>query len=307
MPRQAENNLLLALEKGATSRENFTTGAFSHLLRYLLEHDAPIAVGLLRLVTEGRLALNPEQAELVSVQAQETTEQGIPDLVVRAPGHVVVIEVKVESAVDADQLKRYRNWLAEQAGQRARATTLVLLTRYPVSPQETHGYEDVRVRWCDVGEWLRTELSEKRTVQNSSSVFLVEQFLAFLKGVNMTMDQVTWELPAGIRSLMSLMNMVRQAVAAAGCIETKKSAGAEFNGTDFKDSRGRCWLGLYLRPARDSGSATISGPDGREPGQRARPTTRERLLEKGVRSVFGRGSRFRPLENQAASERRGIC
>lgn len=63
------------------------------------------------------------------------------------------------------------------------------------------------------------------------------------------MKRVGWELAPGVRSLMHLMEMVRQAITPAIGTNVGMSASAGSNGYKFKRSKTDCWLGVfYERP-----------------------------------------------------------
>src|SRR5581483_1945661 len=72
--------------------------------------------------------------------------------------------------------------------------------------------------------------------------FLVEQFIGFLGARNMTMQQVTWELPGGVRALRALADMLYEAATACG-IKARLWGGRERMGVNI-DGR-RFWIGVY--------------------------------------------------------------
>jgi len=63
------------------------------------------------------------------------------------------------------------------------------------------------------------------------------------------MDEVGWELIDGVRSLSTLMDMVREALRANGFDRAKADGGTQHCGLFFPaDKRGNiCWVGMYYR------------------------------------------------------------
>jgi DNA-binding protein HU-beta len=63
----------------------------------------------------------------LGIVTQATVIEGRPDIVITGPGDRVIVEVKVEEEVDADQLRRYREHLAEKVGVPRKTAAEVLL------------------------------------------------------------------------------------------------------------------------------------------------------------------------------------
>lgn len=202
---RTENNLLLSLHKWASRHdENFLTETFVHLLRHLLQYDPTAAVNILRQLTSGALNLTAEDACLVNITTQVTTSEGRPDIEVRMQKHLVYVEVKAESGADHNQLQRYRSALEKSGFDN---TTLILLTRYAMDLVDGEIVADAVLRWYQIAEWLEHELG-RETIRQHASVYVVEQFLGFLEGRNVTMEPVSWEFIRGVQSLRRLMEML---------------------------------------------------------------------------------------------------
>ncbi len=150
----AENNLLLRLHKWSWRQdENFLTEAFAHLLQHLLIHEPEAAVRVLKELTNGFPTLEAGEARSVEVRTQVFSAEGTPDLQLRTLNQVALLEVKSESDVNPEQLKRYRELLRRSGV----PSTLILLTRYPVTPADPREHADFNVRWYQVAEWLERE------------------------------------------------------------------------------------------------------------------------------------------------------
>ncbi len=59
------------------------------------------------------------------------------------------------------------------------------------------------------------------------------------------MDKVGWELVRGVQSLVSLMDMLGEAVRAAKVKEKSGRGGADLNGRYFTVDDTECWSGIY--------------------------------------------------------------
>jgi hypothetical protein len=205
-----DDNLLLRLHKWAWRQdENFMTEALAHLIQHLLEREPEAGVSFLASLTKDFFTLRAEEARTVIVRTQVFSADGTPDLDLRSVQERVILEVKVESPVRTDQLRRYRKLLDESRWVR---TQLVLLTRYPeaLSPEIPVRH----IRWFQLARWLEEERS--RYAFEPVSAYLVDQFLGFLGARNMTIEQVTWEMSGGIRALRALSSMLSETASDLG-------------------------------------------------------------------------------------------
>ncbi|MHC5053961.1 MAG: hypothetical protein ACYTKD_04510 [Planctomycetota bacterium] len=221
------NNLLAALHRWASAQdENFITEAFAHLLQHLLRHEAAVGVGLLRYLTGGRLLVSEDDADGVSVVTQGVTDQGTPDIKITTSDHHALVEVKVDSPVDRGQLERYRRVIDASGFDQK---TLVLLTRHAVEKEDA---PDVMARWYKVAHWLRRQ-PDQITWRHPASGYLVEQFVGFLQERGITMEQVTWQMVEGVKSMRNLVAMVEEVL-----MNKKQKLTASF---------GRHWSGFYVQ------------------------------------------------------------
>ena len=201
-----QKNLLIRLHKWAIRQdENFLTESFAYLLEFLVENEPAAASHIISQLTGGLIELLPQHIRSLGIRTQISGEEGIPDIELRTSRHFVIIEVKSEAAATEDQLRRYRRILNNVD---AATKGLILLTRFPVAvPGADHYF-----RWYQIAEWISWE--SRNYSFRATSQFLVEQFLGFLKERNMTMGQITWELPMGVRSLRTLADMLYEAAIA---------------------------------------------------------------------------------------------
>jgi hypothetical protein len=251
MPPDITSNLLLSLHRWASSQdENFTTDAFAHVIRELVARDRASAARVLAKLAGLQgwmpMLLQGPGTSGVEITTQEPAERSIPDITIKAPNTLVYVEVKTESAVDVDQLERHRLALDASPEENKR---LVLLTRMPAPIIELQGRVDVAVRWFEVAEWLESELDVTQHPQREVTAFLIEQFLDFLRARRMTMEQVSWQLVEGIRSLNSLMDMLAEAIEASRLKTKAALGGIGHNGHLFVMSNREFWIGVnYKEP-----------------------------------------------------------
>ena len=237
-----ENNLLVSLSRWASRQdENFLTEAFVHLLRHVLSEESETAVLLLGFVTGGRVRVAPDEFSAVELCTQTVVELGRPDVEIRFPGHLVYIEVKAESGLGFEQLKRYRQALHDSNYE---ATTLVLLSRYSVSESEVSAVPDVWLRWFQIGDLL-TEQLDRDALEGPESRYLARQFVGFLRSKGILMDRVSWEMTTGVRALSAFVQLLLEAINEVG-IGNKRSAGASFTGYFLDPPARDYWVGLYF-------------------------------------------------------------
>ena len=206
--RQIDSLLLNLHKRSGRPSEDFTTEAFAYLVRYLLRHEKIAAARMLALLTpEGKQF--PEEAierDEVSVTTQVSTARGQPDIEIRAPGVLVFVEVKLEAEEGKRQLSRYRQVLEDDVD--ASHKWLVFLTARHTESSEK---PDVSLKWHQVGSLLQTEqATEAWSVPTTA--FLVDEFLQFMEGIGLTMRQISWSLPDGVRALCDFRNMLRRAI-----------------------------------------------------------------------------------------------
>lgn len=147
------NNFFLSLSRYPQENENFLTESLVSVLNVLLEKDKSACIDFLNkfCVNDGDSAFSV--SENIEVQTQETLTEGIPDIRISGENKVILIEVKRESGLEDDQVKRYLGAL--QSSQFSEQTRrLIVLTKYPIEWEKYahHPYKDVR--WYHVHEWL---------------------------------------------------------------------------------------------------------------------------------------------------------
>lgn len=177
---KTEPNLLVKLQRWARLKrqdENFTTGAFAHLLEYLFRHESDSGLELFEVLTGFK---NPSwlcsvKCKGIEVDTQHQTDHGIPDIKISGEDFCVFVEVKVEANVDTNQLNRYQKALRQEDWAYKSRRRLVLLTKYKPSKKVPSGIK--KILWFDIAERLG---QIKKRCRSLYGKFLIEQFVGFI-------------------------------------------------------------------------------------------------------------------------------
>jgi hypothetical protein len=233
-------NVFARLHKWALRQdENFMTECLAVVVQMLLDMEAEAGLRLVRLLSASLIAPPPEDASLVEVRTQIGTSEGRPDLEIRTPNCLSVIEVKVEAEVQRGQLEGYREYLRCAPFPRK---NLVLLCKRPPRTYEGGEPPDAVVWWHEVADVIEQLLLNPKPLDPACR-FLVAQLFDFLRERNMAIAQVTWEMPQGARALRSFMDMLLEAARHCG-VSATKAATLDYMG--WKLDAGRFWVGLLL-------------------------------------------------------------
>ena len=138
----------------------------------------------------------------IDVYTQFPTNWGIVDLVLRSDDAIVFIEVKVDSVLHEEQMERYYNALHEQS---EIDKALGSLTRTEPNAANPTNFN---IGWNEIGDDLR----EMRPTTDVGQ-FIANEFLHLLQHRGLVMARVSWELINGVRSFVSLIEMMNQSIA----------------------------------------------------------------------------------------------
>lgn len=217
--------------------EDFLTEALTHLLRYLQEFEQIACSSILNRLTDDLVQNLDANLSQISISTQLVTTHGTPDICIKHPTFLVLVEVKVDADFSEGQLAGYREILTESGSLNVR---LITLTRYGQAGD--HPDVDVAVRWNQVADWL-----EQVTLLDKVAIYLRNQFVGFLKQRGVAMDKVEWDLVPGTRSLLSLLNMILEAMSAAQIINDAATAGKNWQGYFKKyDGNVKVFMGIFL-------------------------------------------------------------
>jgi hypothetical protein len=233
-------NLFTRLHKWASRQdENYVTEALAVVLQTLLEKRHAAGLRLIHAISGGFLTIDPEDESVVEIDTQVETEGGRPDLQIRLPTRLVVVEVKVESELRPGQLEGYREWLRTCGIPHGR---LVLLTKYPVDFGPAAERPDYAIRWYEIADVI-AEAVATGGENDPVCQYLCDQLLEFLRRRNMALAAVNWQLKEGSLSLRNFMVMLQEA-ARAKRLATRLYMNLDFAGY-YLDGK-RYWFGLWL-------------------------------------------------------------
>jgi len=233
-----DEDIFSALAKYNSARdENYLTEAFVFLINSLLARECPIGLEILTQLCVENNEFSFGIGEDISISTQETTEQGRPDIKVSSPDKLIYIEVKHDSAVDPQQLARYKKALEPSA---AAIKHVVLLTRFAVDFDAEQERPYKHVRWFEVYNWLT---NARTRAKDPISVYIIDSFKSFLEVKQMSIQKVGWEYINGVSALANLINMIEVAIQSASLPIYAKSPGWDFKG--FYVESNELWCGVF--------------------------------------------------------------
>lgn len=215
--------------------ENFVTDAFVFLVQELLRREQLAACSFLDWLCYGSETSCGFTHRTPSISTQLRTKDGTPDICIQTPQVFVLVEVKKGSDLHEGQLGQYRTLLDRQT---AREKRLVLLTAFDATFGD-HEKPDRWVRWSDVQLWF-----EQHSLSDSVSIWLVSQFLNFLRRQVMAIEKVEWQYIEGTKGLYNLTTMLGKALENAGIPLYRGSAAWDSRGHYTKDKQ--FWTGIYM-------------------------------------------------------------
>jgi hypothetical protein len=231
-------NIFLALAKYNSARdENYLTEALVFLINSLLSREHSIGLEILTKLCVKHDEFSFSTGEIISVTTQETTEQGRPDIKVASPDKLIYIEVKHDSTLGPQQLKRYEKALESST---ASIKHIVLLTRFAVDFEERKERPYKHIRWYEVYNWLA---SASTRVQDAAIVYLIKSFISFLEVKQMSIQKVGWEYINGVPAFNNLINMIEVAIQGASLRVHQKSAAWDAKG--FYVGNTEFWCGIH--------------------------------------------------------------
>ncbi|MEO0080818.1 MAG: hypothetical protein ABIL25_00800 [candidate division WOR-3 bacterium] len=228
-PVGTPDNVLTCLHRWAWRQdENLVSDDFAFVLRHLLRYEHDSARRVIRALTDGVVSLDDAQVPWMGVTTQVSKEEGTPDIAIRCPDALVLVEVKVSWIVDKDQLRRYRE-LLDRSGS---ATKLLTLLTKSGDKESLHHKPDAWLAWADPAAVL-----EQLSLRKPSSDFLMKQFLGSLRE-----ERVGWELRQGVNALWYLHTMLGEAARELNA-DPEPTVGQQHAGWWLHNKQ--FWLGVY--------------------------------------------------------------
>jgi|GEM_PF-4532482 len=187
-------------------KENFVTEAFGYLANYLLEHEQRTGQELLKWLCCGEAAAS-DIFPITNAQVilQSHTDHGKPDIEIAADDLAAFIEVKKDAKPGPRQLDRYRLSLDAKSANRK---YLILLAHFPNELHQGSEQSDRGITWHEVAKWL----DERTELQDPVAIYLVRQFVDFLKEERMAIQHVGREYVLGMEAYVRLVTMIDRAL-----------------------------------------------------------------------------------------------
>ena len=202
----AEHSLFVSLHKWARQQdENYCTEGLIYLLRLMLRETPAQALGVIGWLTDGLIGAGI-LPQTISISSQVTGEDGRPDIEIIAESKTAIIEVKVDSKVEATQLKRYRTRLEGKIGERR----LILLSRGNDKLHPDNLPDCIR-RWLDLSLRLRGTLEALPERPSKMSVIL-EDYLTFLGTKQMSLEVVSVLASRSVSDVASILTQLKLAI-----------------------------------------------------------------------------------------------
>jgi hypothetical protein len=227
-------NVFGTLEKyGSHAPENYLTEAFVYLLDLLLSREPAAGLDMINWlcglgVAERLIAAN----EIVIKTQVDIKPYGIVDIAIQSGKNALFyIEVKLDSALDGDQLWTYREDLQQHhKGQR---TGMVFLSRsrQAAIPTKLLDHEYHHICWYEVYDRI-----QGLDARDEVAAFFVTNFQRFLEAKYMSYSQISGEYSDGITAMNNLTHMLRAAISEA------------FPKAKIKVSGGFGWRGYGVAP-----------------------------------------------------------
>ncbi|MDP2768099.1 MAG: PD-(D/E)XK nuclease family protein [Candidatus Methanoperedens sp.] len=174
--------------------------------------------------------------ETLEIKLEESFSNGRIDIAIKSLNLHVYIENKISADLGDFQLERYSNHVKN----RSTETKLILLTRYYID-DESIKYVDKHVFWSELYSLIELFINSKldyRKVEDDKKIYLLKQFLDFLKDENMSNEKVSWEYSEGVKSFLNLLNMIQSVLDQLKKEKIIKNYG--------KINLGIEWAGIYI-------------------------------------------------------------
>ena len=112
------------------------------------------------------------------------------------------MENKITADLWKDQLKNYSEYLKSKPEK----TKMILLTRDFIEDQSIIECTDEYIFWSELYEYFEEFLLKNKDL-SKEKIFLLQEFLEFLRGENMSNEKVDREYSKGVASFLNLVKM----------------------------------------------------------------------------------------------------
>jgi hypothetical protein len=188
------------------------TFILSHLLNSAGDHYRRLAVDIMNRTFAKRLGFSFKFSNDISIEAHRKTKGGkIPDITIKAKNKLIYVEIKVDSPINGDALKRIKIYRERLSGQKdARNNGLILITKSGNEPVDSIPLE--QISWFTLSGELRYALNElkRNGITDSATIYyLLDKFYEFLKERDMAILKVEDNFdPTTIHNVTKLLSML---------------------------------------------------------------------------------------------------
>lgn len=219
---------------GHRQDENYLTECFVFVLNFLLEYDKPLCLRLLELlcVKDKDFSFAPD--EEISIETQERTKEGIPDIKITSPEKLIYIEVKLGSGLRDRQISDYKKILKNS---KKKIKKVNLLSRFPIETNAEKERPYKKSYWYEIYNGLSNMSSNNEAVE-----YFINKFKEYMEVEGLSTEKVKWEYIDGIPAFFNLIQMCENGLTEKGFEDLKYSAGQEWYGIKFDNND--FWVGI---------------------------------------------------------------
>lgn len=230
-------NIFKTLKRGNQREEEF----FSATLAILLEEIPELTSFLIKTLLNKKI-----DVESLEIILEDTISNGRIDIALKCPHLEIYIENKVSSGLGELQLERYHNHLQNIDSE----TKFILLTRDYIE-DESIKYVNKYILWNELYSLIEAftdSVSDYVEAGKDKKIYLLEQFLQFLKDEGMSIEKVSWEYSEGVKSFLNLFNMIRSVLGQLSKEKIIKGYSTTYIGNDYAGiyiNTREFWIGVY--------------------------------------------------------------
>lgn len=230
-------NVFKTLKRGNIREEEYFSASLGILLKEIPELT-PFLIGKI-------LGIDIE-IEDYEVELEHPFPDGRIDIAIKSLPLEVYIENKISADLGETQLERYYNYIHQISNK----SKLILLSRDLIEDASIK-YVDKYIFWSELFTLIESFYKNHHNyieTKEGGKIYLLSQFLDFLREENMSNEKVSWEYASGLKSFLNLLNMIQSVLS-----ELKrekhldlfgmKSIGKDYAGFYINDKK--FWIGIY--------------------------------------------------------------